>query len=147
MSAFTNLTTVTGDFHIATNDALTSMPAFTNLATVDYFLIDNNDALTSIPVFTNLTTVGEFRIQNNAVLTSVSGFASLTTITRSFTIQNNTNLTTISGFASIPLVATNPSGLYINQSSAEICLSTKDNLNAYFSGSKTIAIFSINNFC
>lgn len=99
ISALNSLTSVGGTFRIR-GDSLTSLPPFSNLASVGRLLISAS-ALTSINSFNSLTNVsigGEnIQISNNANLTSINGFNSIE-VAPTINISNNANLTSINGF-------------------------------------------------
>ena len=116
LAGFDCLTTVSGNFSIFRNNALTAIPAntFSALQTVSgYFQITGNVALTEISAtaFSALTVSETFQISGNAALTAIpaNAFSALQTVSGNFNIIANAALTAIpaNAFSALETVSGN----------------------------------------
>ena len=143
VSGFENLESVedglfgSGDFIVARNPVLVSLPDFGALSSISgIFSVVNNPALVSFPELGGLNTVVAFSIKNNDALTSLPAFEQLSSVGVTLAITNNDSLTSISSFENLSAVGKSrgPSrfvpGFFINNNDALVSISGFNSLES-----------------
>ncbi len=87
---------ITGNFHISSNHALTSLEGLNKLTTSRTVKLNDNDALTNLQGLNNLTETDQLSIQNHDALTSLEGLNKLSR-TSVVQITHNPALTSLEG--------------------------------------------------
>ncbi len=97
-----NLTTVTGHFHMGKCDLVDNMEGLNNLTTVGggFSLIDNYQ-LVNLDGLNSLTTVGSLTIQNHLNLQNIDDLEALTTIEQDLIIRDNIYLESLDGLSNV----------------------------------------------
>jgi hypothetical protein len=112
LNALSNLSSVTGNFTLDSNQNLTSITGLQNLTSVTgRLIISANNSLPSFDGFQSLQTTGSLEIIGNDAIQNLSGFESLTTITnysggtiKGLSISFNDNLMNINALSNLTSV-------------------------------------------